>query len=176
MSDTIHTKKNGSKTIIGKNGIKGNLPSDKAKVAPTPGLNREALTSAASNKIDPLIPNNVKIALALRARLEVAWNAETSAGGYSAETPSTGQCAVTSMIVQDLLGGELIRVINMGISHYYNRLDNGVEIDLTRDQFSEWNPEPAVVRERSYLDSGKWTMPRYNLLCERLNLLGNPIS
>lgn len=114
-------------------------------------------------------PSYTKAAtLALRAKLEKVWDAETSAGGYSPETPSTGQCAVTSLILQDIFGGDLVRFINMGISHYFNRLPDGSEVDLTRDQFPIWDPETAVIRERAYLESSEWTVKRYQILKSRL--------
>ena len=47
-----------------------------------------------------------------------------------------GQCAVTALVVQDFLGGELIRAFVCGESHYWNRLPDGSELDLTADQFA----------------------------------------
>lgn len=193
MPDSLHPKRDGTRTVIGKNGIKGNLPSEKAKIAPTVAPSavdevgsRSQIRRIAIMKGEPApefrdsvsldnsssvrAPEQVKTALALRARLETLWDEETSAGGYTPELPSTGQCAITSMIVQDILGGELLRVMNVGISHYFNRLEDGTEIDLTRDQFPVWDPEPAVVRERSYLDGSQWTLSRYKLLCDKLDI------
>jgi hypothetical protein len=57
---------------------------------------------------------------------------------------SSGQCAVTALIVHDRFGGEICRTTNRGVLHDWNRLD-GVEVDLTRDQFAVWAPEDAVV-------------------------------
>jgi hypothetical protein len=72
---------------------------------------------------------------------------------WSPERPARGQCAVTALVVQDLLGGELLlaEVRNADGSrqgvHYWNRLAGGLEVDLTRDQFSatEIVQEPNVV-------------------------------
>lgn len=56
--------------------------------------------------------------------------------------PSRGQCGTTALVVHDLLGGELLiaRVLRTDGSqqgvHYWNRLAGGVEVDLTREQFS----------------------------------------
>lgn len=193
MSDSLHQKKNGSWTVIGKNGIKGNIPSEKAKTAPTAAkvnsrsqmrriaiMNGEPMPDfSSSTPLDDStsiqVPKNVRTALDLRAQLETAWSKETSAGGYTPELPSTGQCAVTALIVQDLLGGELMRTVNMGISHYFNRLEDGTEIDLTRDQFSTWNPEPIVTRERSYLGTFDLTVSRYKMLCSRLGITAKSI-
>ena len=68
-----------------------------------------------------------------------------------------------------MFGGDLVRVINLGESHYFNRLPDGTEVDLTRDQFAVWEPEPAVIRERAYLEKSEWTMKRYEILKSKLN-------
>jgi hypothetical protein len=72
---------------------------------------------------------------------------------WSAENPSLGQCAVTALVVQDLLGGEILLAdvhhadgSRQGV-HYWNRFPQGVEVDLTREQFtrSEVIQAPTVV-------------------------------
>jgi uncharacterized protein (DUF952 family) len=83
--------------------------------------------------------------------IRVSWSRETcdpvDAEVWSAENPSRGQCAVTALVVQDLLGGELLLAevhypdgSRQGL-HYWNRLGEGVELDLTREQFA---PDEAV--------------------------------
>ena len=72
---------------------------------------------------------------------------------WSPENPARGQCAVTALVVQDLLLGELLlgEVHNVDGSrqgvHYWNRFADGVEVDLTREQFtrSEVIHAPTVV-------------------------------
>ncbi len=59
---------------------------------------------------------------------------------WSPENPSRGQCDITSLVVHDLLGGELLAadVYLDGErieAHMWNRLSSGIEVDLTRDQF-----------------------------------------
>jgi hypothetical protein len=54
--------------------------------------------------------------------------------------PSRGQCGVVAVVLNDILGGELMRgeVLVDGERvdfHWWNRLPGGLEIDLTRDQF-----------------------------------------
>lgn len=72
---------------------------------------------------------------------------------WSPENPGRGQCGVTALVLQDLLGGELLvaEVRNddgsrQGV-HYWNRLAGGIEIDLTRAQFTstEVVQAPTVV-------------------------------
>ncbi len=54
--------------------------------------------------------------------------------------PSRGQCAVTALVVHDLLGGELLEAEVRHADgspqgfHYWNRFA-GVDVDLTRRQF-----------------------------------------
>ncbi|MDQ6730583.1 MAG: hypothetical protein M3022_09835 [Actinomycetota bacterium] len=61
---------------------------------------------------------------------------------WSPENPARGQCAVTALVVQDLLGGEiLIAEVHHTDGtrqsvHYWNRISDGVEVDLTREQFT----------------------------------------
>lgn len=66
---------------------------------------------------------------------------------WHADNPARGQCGVTALVLNDLLGGDLVlgevRVAGerTGV-HYWNRFGAGVEVDLTRDQFG---PEESVV-------------------------------
>ncbi|MBI1363082.1 MAG: hypothetical protein GC134_03780 [Proteobacteria bacterium] len=108
------------------------------------------------------------------------WCAETSAdpANWTPENPAYGQCAVTALLVQDLCGGEIVwaeAVLPDGskVSHYFNRLDGGEELDVTRGQF----PEGTIVPEgkprkpgqdtRAYVLAYPVTVARYKLLCDR---------
>ena len=105
----------------------------------------------------------------VRRRLNVAWCEETSAGGFTIVRPSIGQCAVTALLVQDVAGGRLLRVMNGGVSHYFNEI-GGREVDLTRDQFPVWAPQGAVEeRSRGYLLLNETTRTRYDLLVDRFS-------
>lgn len=76
------------------------------------------------------------------ARLEAAlmrsWDATTSYySGWKQENPAYGQCTVTALVVQDYLGGEIVRqVITPGGSHFWNLLKDGSKVDLTERQFA----------------------------------------
>ncbi|MEU6939695.1 hypothetical protein ABZ943_23765 [Streptomyces rubiginosohelvolus] len=83
--------------------------------------------------------------------LRSSWSAETCTPEYrdrwTPDNPARDQCGVTAMVVNDLLGGELIRgeVHVDGVRtdfHWWNRLGAGLDIDLTREQFG---PEEVVV-------------------------------
>lgn len=53
--------------------------------------------------------------------------------------PETGQCAVTALVVQDLLGGEI--VWNKDRNHYFNRVLPSQVLDLTLKQFDDLHTE-----------------------------------
>jgi len=60
---------------------------------------------------------------------------------WSPANAAKGLCGVTALVVQDLLGGELLMAeirhadgSRQGV-HYWNRLPGGAELDLTRAQF-----------------------------------------
>ena len=66
-------------------------------------------------------------------------------------------------------------------SHYWNRLADGTEIDLTADQFdyiTDNKPlkENFVIRTRDYVLSFPSTVARYQLLKTRLHSLINTIG
>jgi hypothetical protein len=78
----------------------------------------------------------------LEQAIRESWGPDTvdPDDGWSADNPARGQCDVTSLVVNDLLGGELMTAdvyVDGGriMAHTWNRLPSGVELDLTRDQF-----------------------------------------
>jgi hypothetical protein len=107
----------------------------------------------------------------LEEALKSAWSPETSADPehWTLDNPARGQCAVTALVVQDEFGGDLIRATVDDVSHYWNRLPDGAEIDLTRRQFREDATYGAgEVRDREYVLSFPDTANRYWLLRRRL--------
>ena len=75
----------------------------------------------------------------LQEILRSSWARTTSAdpASWTPENPSWGQCAVTALVVQDYLGGDVLwaeAVLPDGrtISHYFNEL-NGEEKDFSRE-------------------------------------------
>jgi len=73
----------------------------------------------------------------IRTALAKAWSLET-AKQWLPETPSAGQCNVTTVVVYDLFGGDILRtkVPGYDVDHYYNRIDGRV-VDLTDGQFNK---------------------------------------
>ena len=108
----------------------------------------------------------------MRGKVESVWRADTSAspGRWTPTNPSIGHCAVTALLVQDWCGGDLLRAKVDGESHYWNRLPDGSEVDITRDQFGD--PEPVIpageIRTREYVLSFPATILRYEMLKTRV--------
>jgi hypothetical protein len=84
---------------------------------------------------------------ALDAIIRRCWSEEScdpvDLPGWSPDNPARGQCGVTALVVQDLLGGEVLVAevhhadgSRQGV-HYWNRLHGGIELDLTREQFRD---------------------------------------
>lgn len=123
------------------------------------------ITTVASGRRALIDIDSRRLALAVRA----AWSPATAAPGqWNPALPAAGQCAVTALVVQDLLGGGLLRGTASGRSHYWNSVD-GTDVDLTREQFPHFaldgEPEP---RHRAYVLSFPETTSRYRLLLGRV--------
>jgi hypothetical protein len=81
------------------------------------------------------------------------------AGDWSAANPARGRCGTTALIINDLLGGELLvaDVLRADGSrqrgHWWNRLPDGTGIGLTREQFASRQiiQQPRVVPRPSGL-------------------------
>ncbi|HZM76582.1 MAG TPA: hypothetical protein VFC19_12695 [Candidatus Limnocylindrales bacterium] len=84
----------------------------------------------------------------IEAALKACWAADTCSpddlerAGWSPENPAWGHCDVTAMLLNDIFGGDLVvGEVFAGTEqqgyHWWNRLDSGVEIDLTRSQFRQ---------------------------------------
>jgi len=82
------------------------------------------------------------------------------------ENKTLGQCAITALILNDFLGGKIMRCDSETGSHYYNLINDNV-VDLTVSQFKTLpNYEMGVERTREYLLSNEDTKKRYKLLLE----------
>lgn len=102
--------------------------------------------------------------------IRAAWCGATSASvAWNEAVPSKGQCAVTALVLQDYLGGDLVRAVVCSESHYWNRVPDVGDVDLTADQFPVYEVEgPAEVRTRAYVLSSPYTRRRYELLRSRV--------
>ena len=114
--------------------------------------------------------------LRLHDALEHSWDADTCAewerDKWSSCLPAFGQCAVTALVVQDFFGGKLVK--DSDNDHYWNILEDGTEVDLTREQFAESIILQAKEdRTREYMLTGERsikakTPDRYHTLRERV--------
>jgi GNAT superfamily N-acetyltransferase len=107
----------------------------------------------------------------LESVIRESWGRDTSddPDEWSESNPARGQCAVTALLVRDLVGGEILlaNVLRDGERverHAWNRLSSGLSLDLTRSQFQngeefeEPTPGEPMVADRS----------RYELLAVRV--------
>lgn len=116
--------------------------------------------------------------LKLSAALRKAWNKDTAypddAARWNENDPTIGQCAVTSLVVQDYGRGNIHK--NSAFKHYWNELPSGAFLDFTREQFKTTEPitsEGTIIR--SDLLSGEragkaQTQNRYNTLKKRVKI------
>jgi hypothetical protein len=124
----------------------------------------------------------------LEVTLRGAWCKDTSSDpdNWTPQSPAWGQCAVTALIVNDILRGEFIRldlkphhdpkVAAVG-SHYMNLTPVGL-FDLTKSQFTDPDEYDRLmelsqylqIRTRDYLLSNSDTLRRYELLKQRMGL------
>ena len=103
----------------------------------------------------------------IEAAVRTAWARDTcdpvDADDWSPANPARGQCGTTALTINDLLGGELLvaEVLRADGSrqgvHWWNRLPDGTEIDLTREQFTSHEviqqpramPRPSELPKRA---------------------------
>lgn len=85
----------------------------------------------------------------LRHALEDVFACDTAYGDCKPDHPSAGHCFLASMMVQDLLGGEIMSGQVGLIPHYWVRV-NGIDVDITGDQFDK----PKVQAKKGVLYRG----------------------
>jgi len=99
------------------------------------------------------------------------WSIESSSR-WTIQNPANGQCGVTTLVVNDLFNGEILKTPTPGGWHFYNQI-NGQRYDLTDIQF----PEPIHYmdvpsnREEAFQDTNE---KQYNYL--KQNVLENFMS
>lgn len=65
--------------------------------------------------------------------LRKSWSIQSSSK-WSVDNPAKGQCGVTSLVVQDILGGEIRKTFLEEGWHFYNII-NGERKDFSEEQF-----------------------------------------
>jgi hypothetical protein len=76
-------------------------------------------------------------ALELQSRLESAWSLHT-ATIWRADNPAWGQCSVSALVVQDCLGGVIVKTRVGNAWHFYNLVE-GERLDFTASPSSTLN-------------------------------------
>lgn len=113
--------------------------------------------------------------------LHASWNAATSStpSEWSPDNPARGQCVISSLVVQDYLGGDLVRFHVTRAAgderHYANLLENSSILDTTASQYTGAEKLERLpinlkgyptVRAKRLADPG--TSTRYKLLKDRV--------
>ncbi|MGG1217278.1 hypothetical protein ABE236_07325 [Priestia endophytica] len=109
----------------------------------------------------------------VRDALYKSWSTESSSK-WTRENPANGQCGVTSLVVNDLLGGEIVKTKCVSGWHFYNKL-NGMCYDFTEDQFSkaiEYQDIPSS-REEAFADTN---LQQYNALRQKVYQALSPLN
>lgn len=110
----------------------------------------------------------------IQSALEKSWSARTSylPHEWTLVNRARGQCAVTALIVQDELSGDIIKcdVVGENETHFYNKLSDNTVLDLTRSQFKD----PVVfsnerIANRDEILSHPGTQDRYSELKNQVN-------
>ena len=92
----------------------------------------------------------------------------TWADKWNSDIKCLGQGAVAVLVLNDFLGGKIMRCESEYGSHYYNIINDKI-VDLTVSQFKTLpNYETGIERTREYLLSNEDTKNRYRLLLERV--------
>ena len=112
----------------------------------------------------------------LERALKKSWNKDTCyplmEKGWSSKNSAYGQCYVTTLIVNDYFGGEILKAkFGEGTGHFWNLINNK-EIDLTRSQFdkSEVIPKPTIHSREEIEKNPKYVKynQRYLILKKRV--------
>jgi hypothetical protein len=71
----------------------------------------------------------------IQSALRQAWSLST-ARQWTPTNPAAGQCNVTSLLIHELFGGELLKTPLPAGDHFYNRI-GGRRYDFTASQFDQ---------------------------------------
>jgi hypothetical protein len=84
--------------------------------------------------------------------LRKAWSLSTSSQ-WTANNPAAGQCNVTSLLVHELFGGDLLKTLLPAGDHFYNRI-GGKRYDFTACQFVQPIAYLDILTNRADARSG----------------------
>lgn len=101
----------------------------------------------------------------IKNALSNSWSLKSSSK-WSKDEPSTGQCGVTTLVVNDILGGEIRKTKLPDGWHFYNFINNK-RYDFTASQFKEkiLYMDIHSNREEAYADTNE---KQYGYLKEKV--------
>lgn len=112
--------------------------------------------------------------------IQAGWSSETSASPdeWTQDNPALGQCVPSSLVAQDILGGQLERLVTVRDgkreTHYRNVLMGSKVLDVSRGQYPDdqtFEPAPVDGDVREYVMQSENTRTRYELLLARATLV-----
>jgi len=89
------------------------------------------------------------------AALYHSWSIVTAAQ-WTPDNPANGQCHVTTLLIHDEFGGDILKTPLPEGEHFYNRID-GERLDFTASQFIEPIDYADVVTDREDAAQGATT-------------------
>lgn len=99
----------------------------------------------------------------------LSWDKNTCKKKYKSqwndEKPYIGQSDVTSLIVNDLLGGDIRKVKHNNTSHYFNVVDGEI-LDYTKTDIINYS-ESKLINRKKLLDNSD-TLFRYYILLKNV--------
>jgi hypothetical protein len=97
----------------------------------------------------------------LKSILLKVWSIESSSK-WTPQNPANGQCGVTTLVINDLFKGDIMKTPAPDGWHFYNKI-NGQRYDFTESQFSLAIDYMDVSsnREEAFLDTNE---KQYNYL------------
>ncbi len=118
----------------------------------------------------------------LELALKDSWSEDTSSDSknWSHGNPAWGQCAVTSLVANDYLGGIIVWASaklpdGREISHYFNKIDDS-EIDLTRSQFPEGTIIPHGILKTKQFQTTRDYILSYDITANRYEILKRKVK
>ena len=99
----------------------------------------------------------------LRQAIRKSWTDDTAYKGEWDKETGNGQCAVTALVVQDVLGGEIVDNNSKRERHFWNRID-GEDVDF----IDVPEQEKSRKRRREDLLRIKNVRERYEILKKRV--------
>lgn len=84
--------------------------------------------------------------------LRKAWSLST-ASKWTADNPAAGQCNVTSLLIHELFGGDLLKTPLPAAEHFYNRI-GGTRYDFTASQFDQPIAYMDILTDRADAEQG----------------------